>query len=286
VTTTAATVVAEGLGFTEGPVVRADGTLIVTAIDRGLLWSIGRDGVAPFAVTGGGPNGATAGPDGTIYVAQNGGRGPGWRRTVTTGGVQVVRADGMIEWITRDPVSPNDLCFGPDGFLYVTDPTRRASRDDGRIWRVDVETRDAELVTSTNWYPNGIGFGDDDDALYVASTGERSIVRHSLSSPSLGKREVVCRMDSGLPDGFAFDVEGHLIVGVNGEDGRHGEIQVWTCDGEFVDRLRPIEAKYMTNVALDRAGHLFVTCPDIGGVVRLDWPHAGLELHPFRRDDA
>jgi gluconolactonase len=277
------TVLAEGLGFTEGPIVREDGTLIVTAIDRGLLWSIDEDGARVFAVTGGGPNGAAAGLDGTVYVAQNGGRGPGWRRPVTTGGVQAVRPDGSMAWISRDPISPNDLCFGPDGLLYVTDPTRRPSRDDGRIWRVDVETGEAELVTSTDWYPNGIGFtGSDDDAVYVASTGERSIVRLSLSAPSLGAREVVCQLEAGLPDGFAFDVDDNLLIAVNGEDGKNAEVQVWSLEGRLLDRFQPITARYLTNLALDAHGNLFVTCPDIGGVLRLEWPHAGVSLHPFR----
>jgi gluconolactonase len=169
--------------------------------------------------------------------------------------------------------------------LYVTDPTRRPERDDGRIWRIDVERNEAELLTSTAWYPNGIGFAPgDDDGLYLASTGEHAIVRHSLSEPGLGKREVVCQLAGGHPDGFAFDVEGNLLVGVNGGPGERGDVQVWTLDGEHIDSLTPIESRYMTNVALDEHGNLFVTCPDIGGVVQCSWPHAGIPLHPFRAD--
>ena len=148
-------VLAGGLGFLERPVFAQAGEIVVTSMDYGHLYALGDDGVRILVVIGGGPNGAAEGPDDTLYVAQSGGRNR-HRRPVLTGGIQAVRADGRIDWITQDPYSPNDLCFGPDGYLYVTDPTRpRPSRDDGRLWRVDVETFEAELLVSTRWYPNG-----------------------------------------------------------------------------------------------------------------------------------
>ncbi len=276
------------LGFTEGPVITQAGEFVVTSIDRGCVYRV-RDGEATvLAVTGGGPNGATEGPhDGvgpSIYVAQNGGTRPARRWPYVTGGIQVVRAGGRVDWVTQDPVSPNDLCFGPGGLLYLTDPTRgRSRRDDGRIWRCDPVSGEAELLCSVPWYPNGIAFGVDDDALFVASTGERRIVRFPLTPFGLGAPEDYVRIAAGLPDGFCFDDQGNLIVAAVGEGGRPGQIQTYGPTGVLVDVLEPGSSSKYTNVALSPAGTLLITDADGGSVLVVDdWPSSGLPLHPFR----
>jgi gluconolactonase len=274
---------AADLGFVEGPVVRGD-NVVCTSIDRGCVYEVGRSGPRELAVTGGGPNGAAAGPDGSLFVAQNGGRNPARRWPDVCGGVQVVEPTGSVRWLTRDPVSPNDLCFGPDGYLYVTDPTRGPARNDGRLWRCDIETGEAELLVSVPWYPNGIAFGLQDDAVFVASTGERRIVRFELQGGWLGQGATFATLPRGLPDGLAFDALGNLIVAVVGEqDGEPG--QIWTFDpgGSPIDVFCPGSSRKYTNVALDTRSQLFITDADEGVVlVAPGWPNPGLDLHPFR----
>lgn len=272
-----------GMGFTEGPVFKSDDSIVVTSIDRGHLYEIGENGVRLLAVTGGGPNGATEGSNGSIYVCQNGGRGPGWRRPAMTGGIQEVRKDGAVEWITTDPISPNDLCFGPDGYLYVTDPTRGPAQDDGRLWRVDLKSKEAQLLASVHWYPNGIGFGREDDFVYVAATREGRIIRYALGGSGLGKPEVAIQMDHGRPDGFAFDSEGNIIIAAIGDDHRPGDIQTWSLDGKLLDVFEPGDHRFYTNVALGVDRKLVITDSDGGAALIVDnWPQSGLSLHPFR----
>jgi gluconolactonase len=276
---------ATDLGFTEGPVITREGSVVVTSIDRGHVYAISPSGVVErLASVGGGPNGATEGPDGSIYVAQNGGRSQGHRRPSTTGGIQRIHPNGMVTWTTTDPISPNDLCFGPDGLLYCTDPTRPYWRSDGRLWRTDVVTGETELLTSTTWYPNGIGFSQETDAVYVASTLDGKILRIPIVEGGLGRPEVAIQMDHGMPDGFAFDTAGHIVIGAVGLDDQFADIQVWSlAEGKLVDSLRPSQRHYYTNVALGRDRRLVICDSDGGAVLEVDgWPYEGLPLHPFR----
>jgi gluconolactonase len=279
------TVLSEDIGCAEGPVQLPDGDFAVVSVDCGILYRITPAGERTgLAMTGGGPNGLTVGADGTVFVAQSGGRrglGPPFRR-VMPGGVQAVRPDGGQDWITLDPISPNDLCFGPDGHLYVTDPTDELR--DGRIWRVDVERRQAELLLSVDWYTNGIGFGLGDEYLYVTSTWEGRVYRFPFDGGTLSKPEVAFEVPHGHPDGFAFDTEGNLVLGVLRRPGPT-EIQTWTPKGELLDTFAPGHTASFTNLMITPDSRLVVTlyrgAPR--GVLMIEpWPRVGLPLHPFR----
>jgi gluconolactonase len=288
-------ILATDVGYAEGPVVTTTGDVLFTSIDRGLIYRIVGDHAEVFAETSGGPNGATEGPGGNIYVAQNGGSTPAHRTPEITGGVQVVRPGGKVDYVTRDLITPNDLCFGPDGYLYVTDPTRGASpvgptqrRDDGRLWRCDVVTGETELLVSVGWYPNGIGFGIEDDALYVALTsfhdGDSKVMRFPIEGEGrLGTPEVFISGDFGRYDGFAFDIDGNLILSAIGSE--FGLVQIYDREGKHLDDYKPGPSKY-SNVALTEDRILYLTDSN-GRFLAVDpWPTAGLRLHPFRGPQA
>ena len=68
------TTLAAGLRFPEGPVAMDDGSVLVVEIARGTLSRVTPDGaVEALAECGDGPNGAAIGPDGAIWITDNGG---------------------------------------------------------------------------------------------------------------------------------------------------------------------------------------------------------------------
>ncbi|TMB48284.1 MAG: SMP-30/gluconolactonase/LRE family protein, partial [Deltaproteobacteria bacterium] len=168
------TVLATGLQFPEGPVWLGPRRVAFTEI-RGQCVSLWHDGaLARVARTGGGANGATLGPDGALYVANNGGLSlghegrwiapdaiPGRIQRVTLAGEV---SDVAVELPGAPPNRPNDLCFGPDGLLYYTDPhnwEELAKLGVGRVGRTTLDGR-VELVADIPAFPNGIAFGPDD----------------------------------------------------------------------------------------------------------------------------
>lgn len=284
---------ATGLGMVEGPVVLQSGDVLVTSLDQGAVYVIDASGPRRLAECGGGPNGAAEGREGRVYIAQSGGRWGAVERagkTAVTGGVQVVDADGAVSWLSTAPASASDLCFGPDGLLYVTDPTR-FRWDEGRLWRVDPADGAADLLAELDWFPNGIAFGPDDDFVYVASTSARQIVRFPLAAGGLGRPEVCVQMVTGRPDGITFDAVGNLLVAavaVGDRPGQRapgtGQIQVWDPEGRLLDVFAPGPGWLYTNIAFSEARTLIVTDAAAGTVLAYDrWPAAGLPTHPFRR---
>lgn len=281
-------VLGEDLGFTEGPTITSAGDVVVVSIDRGRLYHITGAGPRELVHLDGGPNGATGDEADLIWVAQNGGNwmrnpSPGRKIPGMSGGVQRVTLDGESSWLSRQPLAPNDICFGPDGWLYVTDPTRNGKYDDGRIWRCEAATGETELLARVGYFCNGIGFGLDDQ-LYVASSGDRRIIRYGVAPSGLVDEEIAVQMVAHAPDGFTFDIEGNLVIAGLSRSSRPGEIQVWTVQGHLVERVLVGDGHHYTNVALDGASHLVVTDSAGGRVVCVDgWPAPGLALHPWRR---
>ncbi|MFT4234290.1 MAG: SMP-30/gluconolactonase/LRE family protein [Microbacterium sp.] len=293
-------VLVSGVGFTEGPVFTQNGEVIFVSPDRGTLYAVSDRGPEVFANVGGAPVGATEGADGAIYITQS----PKRKSGSMTGGIQRIRDDSFIEWVSMDPISPNDLCFGPDGHLWVTDPTwhRPGGEYDSRLWRIDVETEHAELVLTADYYANGIGFSLEDDVLYVADTQNKRILRYSLHGHHLGEPEVFAQTRNGVPDGFAFDAEGNLMVAVISTeppgDSAHGTLQVFDRSGTLAEMLEPRRGRVITNVAIGPDGRVVAANPhdrtvrtpgraplaiEKGAIIQTMWDYPGLALHPFRR---
>jgi gluconolactonase len=281
-------VLAGGLEFPEGPIALGDGEVVFTQI-RGQRLSRYRNGnVETIAITGGGANGATLGPGGDFFVANNGGLSsgphgrwmaeeqlPGRIQRVTPAGV---RSDVAVDLPGAPPHRPNDLCFGPDGLLYFTDPHNWediAKLRPGRVNRTDLSGR-VEQLAEVKRFPNGIGFGPD-NRLYVAESVTKHVWVYPWSPDGLGAPEPFCVLPAGYPDGFCFTANGDLIV-----CGSLGDlICIFGPDGELKERIDAPAGTEPTNCCIGD-GRLYVTLSGVGQLVAFDYREAALPLYPER----
>ena len=288
--TIAPRVLATGLGFPEGPVYLGEGTLAFTEI-RGQCLSRYADGeTGVIARTGGGANGATLGPEGALWVANNGGLslGPGgywFAPDPIDGRIQRVGLEGTcvdVDPLPGDePHRPNDICFGPDGKLYFTDPRNwedLANLKPGRLWRLDADTRrcSPDVVAEVPLFCNGIAFGPGDD-LYVAQSMGMKLLAFGWTPDGVGEPRDAMVLPRGFPDGFCFAANGDAYVcGSTGD-----VIQIFDVDGTLKQTIDFPEHSEPTNCCIGD-GILYVTCSGTGELLAFDLGIEPLPLYPFR----
>ncbi len=269
-------VVGEGFGFVEGPV--WTGTdLVFVSMDHACIYRLRPDGTSErLARTGGGPNGLAMGKD-AFFVAQNGGIFAAHEKS--TPSVQVIR-DGKVEPGPGTGFdAPNDLCFGPDGRLYVTDPVADKGIFDpiaGRVLACDLESGGCTTVAEKRFFPNGLAFDASGENLYLALTFSHEIEKFSLRDAKLESRGIFCRMVNGRPDGIAFDVEGNLWACTPGSGG----LEVFDSAGHHLRRIEFGQGTMTTNCCFggEDMKSLYVTAAGLGSILRLDTPCPGLPL--------
>jgi gluconolactonase len=281
------TVHARGLLFPEGPVAAPDGTLLVVEIEGGSVARIAADGSFDRLLCGGGPNGAALGPDGALYVANDGGltfttrdgiRFPDGLAADNPGGA-IQRLDlvtGRVETIVTESGgarlgSLNDVVFDTQGLAYVVDTGR------GLIHHVDVARRTARVAASGLELPNGMGLSPDGRRLYVAETYTGRIFRFDVTGPGRleGRAEHFNANGAHGWDGLAVDGRGNVCA-ANLE---YSGISVIAPDGSLVGEVRtPLFDSYVTNICFAGADlrTAYICSSGRGLLYALPWPWPGL----------
>ncbi len=278
----------------EGPVALPDETWLVVegGADRGCITQISADGRSKRVVAKTGrPNGLALDSAGVIWVAES--SVPSVLRVTIDGKAEVVATECDGEPF----LFPNDLCFGPDGALYVTDsgvviqefaPNNQIRPDylnlpyDGRVYRVDVLNGKVKKIDSDLKFTNGIAFGPD-NLLYANETLTGNVYRYGRNDGTItGPRYLfgnVIRPDAPPgwkgPDGMAFGTDGRLYVAVFGQR----DVTVLEAGGQVSERIET-QGKLPTNVAFALSGQnrLHVTEYEFGQMEAFPVACDGLNL--------
>jgi len=298
--------IATGLKFPEGPVALPGGDVLLVEIARGTLSRVTPDGrVEVVAHTGGGPNGAAIGPDGKVYLCNNGGFDwiemsggrvrPSHQPSDWSGGriERVDLATGAVEVLyTHGPNGPlrgpNDLVFDADGGFWFTDlgKTRPRDLDYGAVYYARADGSSIVEVVQPMLTPNGIGLSPDGRRLYVAETRAGRVWCWDVEGPGVLRREpfpspwggtLLHAMSSyRLFDSLAVDSAGNVCVASLMEGG----ITVIPPDGGLADFL-PMPDAYTTNLCFGGPDlkTAYVTLSTTGRLVAIDWPRPGAPLH-------
>jgi gluconolactonase len=295
-------IIAEGLEFPEGPLLLPDGSLLLVEIKGERLTRIAKNGKPEVvAEIKGGPNGAALGPDGRVYICNNGGFE--WReiggQTISGDaaknyrGGSIDRVDlgsGKVETLYSHcdghPLKgPNDLVFDRTGGFWFTDHGKSwgRMRDYGGVYYARPDGSHIVEAAYPMYSPNGVGLSPDEKTLYVAETMTSRLWAFDIESPGvlapspfpIPGRMIVTLPGMQLLDSLAVEADGRICVAtlVN------GGITTIMPDGAAEHLALP--DLFPTNLCFGGADRreAYVTLSGTGRVARLQWPRPGLKLN-------
>ncbi len=279
----------------------ADGSVIVVEMKRGTLTRVRPDGTHEIiAELGQGPNGAAIGPDGAMYVCNNGAAW-GWAEgdlhlpgapPAQYHGGSIQRVDlktgkftTLYDSCDGKPLnSPNDLVFDRTGGFWFT----CLGQSDGEVRRLGaVYYARIDGSSIIRWRhelfsPNGIGLSPDESVVYMADCMKGQLLAFDLASPGVMKPADNLsggRVIATLPgwqwlDSLAVEADGRVCVATIW----NGGITAFEPNGAYEHYAFPDAVT--TNICFGGPDmqDAWVTCSSTGRLYRVRWPRPGLKL--------
>jgi gluconolactonase len=269
----------------------ADGSVILVEIARGTLSRVWNGKVEVVCDLGGGPNGAALGPDGAVYVANNGGGGlPAGARALAPqqGGIDRVdlatgKGERLYDKVGDHALSaPNDIVFDCEGGFWFTDFGRtsgRARHLSGVYYGRPDGSRVEELSFGGTGY-NGIGLSPDERTVYAAETHTGRLIAFDLAGPGQvvkggrGGRLIGTAPGRAFFDSLAVQANGDICV-ASIADG------ITTMSPTGACRQTPLPDRMVTNICFGGPDmrDAFITMSGVGQLIRMRWPEPGLTLN-------
>ncbi|UNU42907.1 gluconolactonase [Sphingopyxis sp. YF1] len=281
-------IVAEGLAFPEGPVVMADGSVIVVELAGGRITRCWNGRTEVVCEIGGGPNGAAIGPDGALYLCNNGGldlvrfqnaHGPGHEGRIERVDLATGKFERLYDACGGIALqAPNDIVFDADGRMWFTDlgKTHDGVRTASGLFSAQPDGSDVVAINRHAVSYNGVGLSPDGRHVYVADTHQARLWRYDRRLEAQRPAWVATAPGPVGFDSLAVTAAGNICVATLYQGG----ITTITPEGR-VTKLDIAGEPYVTNIAFgggDRQD-AYITLSQTGRIAKMRWDEPGLELH-------